>query len=97
MKLDIVEEKKHAILHRTDLVLEIEQKNTPTRKELLQAIASKKGTDAGLVVIEKVGNPFGQTRVRVHARIYDSAEHVKKSPQFLIHRTIGKPAKEEKK
>lgn len=68
---------------------------TPSRKEVVDALAEKFGHKDS-IVIDKVTQHFGRKEAEVSAKIYDRLEDAQKlEPAYRFDRTLGK--KEEKK
>ena len=98
MKMEITNEKQNPLQKRNEIVFEITDfKTTPSRKEVAAQLASKKGVEAGAIVIEKLHNSYGATHVHGNARIYpNAAEAQQKEPKHLMERTAGKTKTEAK-
>lgn len=79
MKLEITNEKVNRLLHRTELECQMDFDGpTPTLKEILGEIASKKKAKEDLIVIDSIKQDYGRTRASCFIKIYESEKAMKK-------------------
>lgn len=98
MQIEITSEKNHPLFNRVEIAfVATDVKATPSRKDIVEKIASKKGVDAGCVVIEKLSPAFGSASAKGVCRIYPTAADAEKmESKHLITRTTGKGKAEAK-
>ena len=96
-------EKTNELMERKEIVAQASvDASTPSRKELLKMLSEKLGNAADCIVIDKVEQQFGAKQVKIHAKVYESAEKAKgREPEYKFMRGTGErkkgKAKEEKK
>jgi small subunit ribosomal protein S24e len=95
MELKMLTKKKNELLKRTEAVFEMHEKTIPSKAQIRDKIAAMQDTSADKVVIAKVESKFGSSKAKVFARIYASAEELKKTePEYVTVRNFGKEKKE---
>ncbi len=96
MKLDVLHEKKNALLGRKEVEFAVvADKATPSRKELIDAASKKLSVGAGCVSIQKISQGYGSKTSKMLVHAYPSADALAKAePAYFSKR--GMP-KEEKK
>jgi len=94
MDLNITSEKNNPLLKRLELGFEINQKTTPLRKEIVEALSSLKNVKKELVIISHVVPVYGAGKLVGEANIYENGEALKKTEKkYLIERHFGKQEK----
>ena len=99
MNLDLLKEKEMKLLSRVRATLSVENEGkTPSRFELIKAIAKKFNTSEDLVVIKHIYPQFGKKKTKLIVHIYKDSE---KRGLFEHKNLLGKhslkvAAKEEK-
>jgi len=92
--MEITGQKKNDLFKRTE-VTAVKHSNagTPNRKEIIAELASDLKVPAERIVVDKVAQKFGFKQVTVSARVYDSADALKKiEPAYKAARTEHKKA-----
>jgi len=74
--------------HELHALIEFEQA-PPTRKEVIQAIASRFNVPENNIVILKMACLFGARKMRVHSHIYDNAEDMRRFEREYILKRNG--------
>ena len=74
MESKIIKEKKNPFLDRTEIIIEMTAKVTPTIDEVKAVI----GKDSELTVVKKINTNFGRQTFSAKVYIYDSAESKEK-------------------
>ena len=97
MKLTIKSKQKSA-LPRTEYTVSVEyDKNTPSRHNLIEALAKETKTDAQLIIIKEIQNNYGERNTVVSMYAYDSSDVL----EAIEHKTMKEknklPVKEEPK
>ncbi|OIO26267.1 hypothetical protein AUJ15_01870 [Candidatus Micrarchaeota archaeon CG1_02_55_41] len=92
MALKVLEKKENKLFDRIDAVLEFEfGGSTPSRKQLLPEIVSAFDSKPEFVSIQKIEQRYGRNSVKVRARIYSSADSLKRfEPAHLAKRVQQK-------
>ena len=73
----ILDEKSSVLLHRKDIIAEVDyDAAVPSMGTAKKAIASAKKVDESLVVIKRISPKYGQKKALIEAYIYDSAEFI---------------------
>ncbi len=98
MKANVLQKQKNPLLHREEVVLEVEADKTLSRKELREKIALQLNAELENVSVEKIQQPFGSKKMKVFVRVYDSKEALEKIelPQ-IVFRNRGEKRKPKKK
>ena len=91
MKSKVISQKKNPFLEREEIVLEIEDKVTPSYEDVKKII----GKDADLIVVKNVSANFGRYKFMAEVVIYNNKEAKEKIE--VIPRKIRKKMDEEKK
>ena len=94
----MVKDQENPVLGRREVEAELEFTGaTPSRKQVLETLASKLGVDQELVVIREIRQEFGKTAVTVFAAIYPDAKTAKKVEQpHLFARLEGNKSAQNK-
>lgn len=96
-EMNIVDQKKNALLGREEIVLELEHKTTPSYAEIETMIHEKFKTDKGAIAVKGIKGLFGSKHFRIKAFLYDSASEKEKiEPKKKVKKNPGE-AKEEPK
>ncbi|NPA85968.1 MAG: 30S ribosomal protein S24e [bacterium] len=85
----ILEEKDNPLLHRKELVVEIDhtQEPTPSREEVRKRIAAMKGISEELVIVHSIKPMFGVGKSRAFVKIYESLEKLKEiEPEHILRK-----------
>ena len=90
MDINVLEDKENALLERREVRFEVRFSGpTPGRKEVKEALRSKLGVDSDLVVIHKLTQPFGITRVEGDAAVYKNEKAKAVEHEHLLLRDSG--------
>ncbi|MBW3011679.1 hypothetical protein KY311_00695 [Candidatus Woesearchaeota archaeon] len=98
MNTEIISKEKNALLSREDVVAKIDFSGaaTPSRKQIIDALASKLNAKQNLIVIKKIDTSFGSASAKVTAHVYDNEEVMAGlKPQHIGKRDTGKKAEGE--
>jgi len=75
MDIDIIEEEKNPMLHRTDVRFEVtHEEATPSRLSVRDSLAATLNKDADEVVIHQLDTKFGMRTTVGYAKVYESPE-----------------------
>jgi len=75
MDIDIIEEDKNPMLHRTDVRFEITHEDaSPERLSVRDSLAAMLNKDADEVVVHELDTKFGMRKTVGYAKVYDDAE-----------------------
>ena len=90
MELTVKSEKDNPLFDRKEVTVQIGHISvTPSRKDVLEALASKFGHKES-IVIDQITHAFGRKSVQVSAKIYSKAETMKQTePAYKQARTEG--------
>ncbi len=90
MELTVKSEKENPLFDRKEVTVQLDPvKTTPSRKDVLEALAKKFGHKE-TIVIDKITHHFGRKNVQVSAKIYSKAETMKQTePAYRLARTEG--------
>ncbi len=90
MELTVKSEKDNPLFDRKEVNVQIGHISaTPSRKEVLEALAAKFGHKES-IVIDKITHHFGRKSVEVKAKVYAKAETMKTTePAYRLARTEG--------
>ncbi|RMF05041.1 hypothetical protein D6764_05715 [Candidatus Woesearchaeota archaeon] len=96
MKVKIEENVEVPLLSRKNIRAKIEFEGpTPSRREVIEALASELGAKQELLVLHKIDTQFGSPEAVVFARLYDSEDAVKEfEPEHILKR-VPAPKQEE--
>lgn len=99
MNVEIVSERVNPLLHRTELQCVLDYaKETPSRKELIQYVAQKKGVKENLVIIDEIKQEYGWKKSKAYVKVYDSEKAVAGiEKKHLVERSKKALAKEDVK
>ena len=80
MQLTITQEKKSPLLHRRELIVEINHPGvmTPKNADVKKALADHYKVGEDVVALHKIMDNYGTTTCVVSATVYDNAEAFKK-------------------
>lgn len=96
MELMILENKRNEMLKRQEITVEVDQKTSSSKKQLREKLAALMNTKEENIVIIKIDSNFGSSKAKAYARIYESAEELKKREEkYIIERNFGKEKKAE--
>lgn len=88
-ELRVVSEKYNSIVKRLEVeaVVIHQGSSTPSRKVLVEALASLYSKSPELIVVRKVLSEFGIGASRVYAHIYEDVERLRKfEPEYILKR-----------
>jgi len=74
MKSKIIKQEKNPLLHREEILMEIEADSNPNLEDVKKEI----GKDAELTVVKKIENHFGSNRFIADVVVYDNKEFMKR-------------------
>lgn len=90
MDINVLEDKENKLLQRREVKFEVRFEGaTPARKDVKEALRSKLGVDANLVVIHELNQPFGIARVRGEAAVYKDEKAKAVEHAHLLRRDAG--------
>ena len=95
MQLEITNQEKQPLLHRTVVTCNVKSEKTPTRMEVKELLSAKLGSDKELLYLQEIKTNFGSNDFTVTARLYDSKEFAEKVEAKYIKERNN--PKEEKK
>lgn len=96
-KLEIAEQKENPLFPRKEvLAVASGFSSTPSRAEVVKALAEKLGSDEEKIVLRRIEHEFGAREARVFAFVYPDAATLKKfEKRFVSLRGRPKEKKEE--
>ena len=98
MKIDVESERVNRLLHRTEMWCSIDTGGiTPSRKEVIQQIAAKKGVKEGLVVVDKIDQEFGKKVAKAYVKVYESEKAAQGVEPSYRHERAKKAMEEKPK
>jgi len=97
MDVIIKEKKRNELLKRSEISAVINEKTIPSKEKIKEKLCAQLDAKPEAVVIFKVETRFGDPSMRVQARVYDSAEQMKKVEQMHILKRNFKELREQKK
>ena len=75
MDIEILEEEKNSLLHRTDVTFEVTHDDaSPSRLSVRDSLAAKLDQDSDQVVVHELDTKFGMRKTVGYAKVYESAE-----------------------
>ncbi len=79
VEVEIEQEKENKLMHRRELNLGVdhEGEGTPSRKVLIDKIASLVNASKNEIVLDKIDTEYGKERSIVKVRVYDDEKFVK--------------------
>ncbi len=94
--MEIVKDVENKLMGRRELECFVENDSaTLTRMQIKSAIAKKLKIDENLIIVKHISNTFGDSNIKIEARVYDSLEVLQKNARpHLIKR--NSPKKENK-
>ncbi|MFW5852660.1 MAG: 30S ribosomal protein S24e [Nanoarchaeota archaeon] len=98
MNIEILKEQEAPLLSRKRVTFGlVSDKETPSRKNLLKAVAEKTKAKPELIIIKHVYNKYGSKDVKVIAHIYKNKEDMKNiEGEYLLKKnSLEEPKKEE--
>ncbi len=97
MEMETISEKDNPVLNRKEIVLLIKgAAATPSRKEVVAAIAAKFSVGEDLILVDQIQTEFGTPNCRAVVKIYKDAALIPKK-RLEIVKARSKSGKEEKK
>jgi len=94
--MEIIEQTDNKLLHRKEILIEIESDSAPSNKEVLDKISEQFKTDNENIVVVYIKGKFGSNKFKVFAKIYDNVESREKY-EVITKKEKKKKAEEEKK
>ncbi len=96
MDLKVIEKKRNELLKRNEVVLEVHEKTIPSKKLVREKMAAILNAPVESIAITKMDSKFGSSKTKIMARVYDSAEELKKREvEYIKVRNFGKEKKAE--
>jgi small subunit ribosomal protein S24e len=88
MEIDILEEEKNPMLHRTDVRFEVvHNEATPSRLSVRDSLAARLNKDAEEVVVHELDTKFGMRKSIGYAKVYESPEDAQAVEQeYMLER-----------
>ncbi|MGM0371508.1 MAG: 30S ribosomal protein S24e [Halobacteriota archaeon] len=75
MDIEILDEEKNSLLHRTDVTFEVTHDDaSPSRLSVRDSLAATLDQDSDQVVVHKLDTKFGMRKTVGYAKVYDSPE-----------------------
>ncbi|MCQ2078674.1 MAG: 30S ribosomal protein S24e [archaeon] len=98
--MEIKEQRNNVLQNRTEVcfIVDHARESTPGRNAVAEELAKQFSTKRDLVIVDDLSSMYGVGKTQGYAKIYASADDVKKyEPEFLQKRNgLGaKPAEEE--
>jgi small subunit ribosomal protein S24e len=82
MDIEIVEQEKNPMLHRTDVRFELAHEDaTPSRLSVRDSLAAKLNKDSKEVVVHKLDTKFGMRKTVGNARVYEDPDYAQEIEQ----------------
>jgi len=82
MDIEIVEQEKNPMLHRTDVRFELAHEDaTPSRLSVRDSLAAKLNKDSKEVVVRKLDTKFGMRKTVGNARVYEDPDYAQEIEQ----------------
>lgn len=80
MKMEVVNQKKNAVMSREEVVLRVEHqgKATPSRESLLKEIAGKLKSKEDLIIIDRIFSSMGKSESEIRVLMYGRKEDIPK-------------------
>jgi len=73
--MEIIENKENKLLGRKEIVAKLANTGaTPKRADIKASIAKVLKVDGDLVIVNEVSNSFGDSNIKIKAKVYDSKE-----------------------
>ncbi len=97
MEIEILQNRENKLVERVEVEFRVHHpgKPTPSRREVLEELAKKLGSDPELVVIRRISTPHGRTYSSCLAHVYKSKERMLSvEPRYILER--GKKKEEGK-
>ena|SRR3989338_1386406 len=100
MELKLVSETDNPLFGRKEVVYKAAGAPTPSRAKVTQAISDLRKCAKDAVVIDKIGQGFGQKTVTIEAMVYSTGEKAHQTERKYkfarLERSAGKKAEEKK-
>ena len=98
MKIEINEKKKNPLQERTEVRFTVDHtgQSTPTRKDVIAALAKELGVNKDQVVLHNMDSLFGRALSKGYAKAYDSKEAALKNDREHLLKRSGIGADEPK-
>ncbi|MFT4889537.1 MAG: small subunit ribosomal protein S24e [Halobacteriales archaeon] len=78
MDVEIISKEENPMLHRSDVKFEVvHDEATPSRLSVRDSLAAKLNKDANEVVVRELDTKFGMRKTIGHAKVYETADHVR--------------------
>jgi len=85
----ILEERENPLLHRKELLVEIDHTGEPTpkREEVRKRIAALKGVSENLVIVHTIKPLFGVGKSVAFVKIYESEDKLREvEPKYMLRK-----------
>lgn len=94
--MKITTKKRNEVLKRQEIVAEVHEKTIPDKKQIRDKLAALLNVKEDTIAITKVKSKFGSAAAKIYARVYGTAEDLKKSEvKYIMERNFGKEKKAE--
>jgi len=94
MEVKIISKSKNVLLHRNEVVAEVNEKTIPSKTQLRDKLSALLNAPIETIIIEKVESKFGSPQAKIYARQYDTVEHLKSiESEYVKTRNFGKEKK----
>lgn len=98
MELKVKGKQENPLLHRTEIILEVKAKTTPSRKELIEKIAELENSKRENVIVDKIKHCFGREKTIVTAKVYENTSFLKEVElEYKIAKNFPELKQEKKK
>lgn len=85
--------KKNPLLHREEVILQVEENFPPSNQEAAKKISEQTKKSENLIVIDKISSKFGAKIFTIKAKVYES-EEAKNRMETVARKIKKKLAKE---
>lgn len=95
--MEIIKDIENKLLGRREIVAKlVSESSTPKRVEIKKTLAKKLKVDESLVIVNHIGSYFGDSDIRVRAKVYNSEEALKKNarPHMVKRNAVANAAEE---
>jgi small subunit ribosomal protein S24e len=98
MDIEILDEEKNSLLHRTDVTFEVVHDDaSPSRLSVRDSLAATLDQDADQVVVHELDTKFGMRKTIGYAKVYETAADAAEiEEEYMLDRNkIGEETEEE--
>ena len=96
IEMEVISEKVNPVLKRRGILVKIKGAGaTPSRKDVVAAIASHFGVEEKIVLVDQILTEFGTADARVRVKIYEDSQFIPKK-RLEIVKARSKSSNEQK-